>query len=512
MPTTQSIGNVDNGAPDIFHKAGNAIDDKTSKLFSKKPKNATDPNNNKSKVKADVNNSTDDIDGFPRLRLVVDGNTDVFRYGLQPINPDSDNDSTNAAAQYEDPTILGFTMEIDEENSPLFVQLPAFLQKYSVNNSELRARQGIYADLIKLIRQIFKSQESSIDPTTKDIFIKSHYINSVAGMALLNKKFIKYMEDKISLELYEDINMTSTALATLYNNLIFSYDSGRHLIPMNLTKFILRIKISEIRNFTSLAGFLSKNSKDVTLANNLKFKMASMTYTLYDCDFDFIASQPFQDTIKQNGIEVQVPGFSSIPLNIYFKSVSRSFRSPNLLNYIMTDNNIQLTNQNNVTGFGGVADKRASAYITQFMDKEPSNTNINDNGVIMRQTEEYVLENAVDNPPNYSNLNDKNKSWLDNVKTLESKSEKIVGSKVSNKVKGFANDKLNTVENALRRKRADLLNNFISQANTTFGLRPPIVPDNVYKQYDYRSDVQKELKNITGLEIEKGFLDTINPI
>jgi hypothetical protein len=64
--------------------------------------------------------------------------------------------------------------------------------------------------------------------------------------------------------------MWSSYLTYLYNNLTYSYENGRELIPENLLKFNMYIKISEIRNFTSTEKFNSTDQRDINIANALK--------------------------------------------------------------------------------------------------------------------------------------------------------------------------------------------------------------------------------------------------
>ena len=270
------------------------------------------------------------------LQRIVDGNTDVFRYGLWQAPGEIK--SSGDVSVFEDPTILGFTLEIDEINSPLFNgEAEYFLKKYSHIDS-IKSRMALLKEFKEHILKFFKSQES-IGPSqssnvNKNIYIKSHYINSISNLNVLSNRFIDYLKDKITVELYEDISLHTTYLSTLYNNLLYSYNSGRFILPENLTKFHLNIKISEIRNFNSMTRYLkqSKNIEDAEkrIQFSLKNNISCIVYTLWDCNFDFQKTLPFEDTINQAGIDANIPKYSTNTFDIFFKSTSRYIR-PSLL-------------------------------------------------------------------------------------------------------------------------------------------------------------------------------------
>lgn len=266
------------------------------------------------------------------LRTVVDKNQDVFRYGLNKF------DDSN----YEDPTYLGFTLEIDS-NSALFTDVLPFLEKYSSKYPELKARIPVYKEFLNRVKQIFNSQDSVNNEQDKTQFIKQHYINSVSGLDNLKKKFVEWREDKLTIELYEDIALFSSYLAYLYNNLVYSYENGRNLIPENLLKFNLYIRISEIRNLTSVGKLNSNDISDRRIVDALKNNVTCIVYKLYDCEFDFFNSSPMPDQIVQSGIDASYPGQAVLELDIYFKSVSRQIFNPLIKNSLaMNDNKVDL--------------------------------------------------------------------------------------------------------------------------------------------------------------------------
>jgi len=267
----------------------------------------------------------------PAYRSLVDLNQDVFRYGLTKL----DN------SQYEDPTYLGFTIELDEK-SALFTQVLPFLEKHS-DIPDLGARKPVYKEFVTRIRQMFNSQESVVNPNDRTEFVKQHYINSISGLDMLTNKFINWREDKLTFQLHEDISMYSSYIAYLYNNLTYSYENGRALIPENLLKFNMYIKISEIRNLTSIAKFMSTNTVDNKVAIALKNNTTSLIYKLYDCEFDFFKSKPFEDQIAQAGIDGTTQSHSLLTFELYCKRASRQIYTPLINNSLsMNDDKIDL--------------------------------------------------------------------------------------------------------------------------------------------------------------------------
>lgn len=261
------------------------------------------------------------------FRTLVDKNRGVFTYGL--------NDEAYTHSRFEEPTYLGFTIEIDE-NSALFTSARDFLYS-NTSHRDIRSRLSLYENFCKKIKMIFNSQESA-DETTKTEFVKQHYINSVSGLQSLTKKFVKFKEDKLVFELYEDISLFSTYLAYVYNNLIFSYDTGRVLIPENLMYFNLYIKFSEIRNMTSLKNLASNKISDIKLAQAIKKNTTCIIYKLTDCLFNFFEAVPFGDSVAQSGIDTPNPAHSIVTFDMYFKRINLMMNTPLIPESFMIDN------------------------------------------------------------------------------------------------------------------------------------------------------------------------------
>lgn len=480
------------------------------------------------------------------LRTITEGNLDVFRYGLHKYE-----DSV-----FEDPTYLGFTVELDE-NSALFTQVLPFLEKHSATRTEMQARIPVYKEFVNRVQMIFNSQESVASPDQRSQFIKQHYINSISGLSNLAKKFNRWREDRLDIELYEDISMTSTYLAYLYNNLVYSYENGRIIVPENLLKFNLRIKISEIRNLTSIRQLKSTDVTDQAIVNALKYNVTCIAYKLFDCEFDFVNSQPFDDTIAQAGIGQNLPSESILPMGIFFKSSSYQIYAPLIRNSISINNNkvdlgITITNSNGSTNPNGQAnpsdiligengqpfqelnaDSISDGSIEGFpaaSTKKPSDLSTytietNNNPDIktendlaakaqqLRDLMEYDEELAPEGTPLRTTQFPPLKAGepgniLDNIigKDLSHAIQdptgalKDLGTKVAKQVQNSAKWQLHLATQKLKQKRNELVRKFVNDVERQVGIKT-IVPDNVYTNQDYYQNLLDQLKSDVGLTV-----------
>ena len=480
------------------------------------------------------------------LRTITNGNLDVFRYGLQKYE-----DSV-----FEDPTYLGFTLELDE-NSALFTQVLPFLEKHAATREEMKVRIPVYKEFVNKVQMIFNSQESVASPDQRSHFIKQHYINSISGLSKLSKKFNTWREDRLDIELYEDISLTSSYLAYLYNNLVYSYENGRIIIPENMLKFNLRIKISEIRNLTSIRQLKSTEATDQAIVNALKYNVTCIVYKLFDCEFDFVDSLPFDDTIAQAGIGQNLPGESILKMGIFYKSVGRHIFAPLIRNSLsMNDNRVDLgiiitntngsTNPNgqagnsdiligpngqpfqeldadavsngNIEGFPSASFKKPSDLSTYNIETE-NNPDIKTENDLAQKAQQlrdlmaYDDELAPDGTPLRN-------SQFPELKPGEPGTilDKIVGKDLTNIIndptqaaKDLGNKVLKTVENSakwqlhlatqrLKQKRNELVRKFVNDVERRVGIKT-IVPDNVYTNQDYYRNLIDQLKSDVGLTV-----------
>jgi hypothetical protein len=484
---------------------------------------------------------------YNTIRSIVDGNTDIFRYGLYKYNRNS---------EFDQPTMLGFTIELDEAQSPLFNELQNFFDRYARKNVEIKARMSIYEELLTQLRTFFHSQETD----KNEQYIKSHYINSVAGLTNLNKKFIEYGTDKLTFTLQEDISMHVTYLTTLWNNLCYSYETGRRIIPENLMKFNLRIKISEIRNFTSLSRIhqINPEADDQEILDALRSRISCMIYTLWDCHFDGTVSSPFQESIAQSGVDAALPGYATVDLDMYFRSVSRFFR-PSLLGGIpMNDGKIDLGLAGTMSGDYGTGKPIVPGNTIKNSDGSPWQGLINGKPIstvgytgfanettkkdsissikIGRNAEEpdllmktlnkvginigSVKNNSIDimknNNTDSSNVNDgldekmRQMSELYDFEHIPNMYEHQLNQNGTRKIsiQAYTDDVLNKTKRALQNKRNDMYSKLMRKVHSTLGTTR-IVPANVHKDQNYFTTLLKQVKTDIGFSITDGFMNNL---
>ena len=445
--------------------------------------------------------------------LLTDENMSVFRYGLERYSNTSDS--------IEDPTFLGFTIEIDE-STPLFTQARLFIEKHSQENTEIAARLPLYEEFVANVVKIFKSQDSASDGNSKNTYIKQHYINSVSGLDLLTKKTVAHKEDKLSIELYEDLTMFTTYLSNLYNNLVYSYENQRVLIPENLLHFNLYVKISEIRNFTSLSAL--KNN-DYALLNALKNNVTNVTFKLWDCTFDFFGSLPIPNEIAQSGIAQSGVPPSISKLDVFYSSVSRTFYNPLIKNAIFIDTskidlgtiivgydgNLSTTtsNSNAQSSIINTVSPPQKASVKQTINpqqreafantiRRPSSPlfdqkEIQQNSELankdawldydaelikMRRYNEVLAPTDLANP-NLEDLSLKENLGTDKTSLFDPNGLKALAKKVVSKTEHGILDEINILKEKAREFKNQLVKDFIYDLNQKIGIKT-IIPANVY--------------------------------
>jgi len=261
------------------------------------------------------------------LYTKFDSDVDLFRnimfpdYIGQNTNNKQNTKNLIGEEQYEDPLILGFEISFNT-NSPLFYgtdieestaynSIGYFLNKYSDIN-DIEWRKDVWIEFKNRIFSIFNKSDTNDNKK----YSKSYYINKISGLENLIKKITNYGEDKLTITLNEDVRMISWYISELYNTLSYSYKNKRWMIPENLLRFDMNIKIHDIRNF--IMPFRSENKIEYEIS-----KKSTIMFTLHDCSFIFNESKNFDNDIIQSGYDQQIPGYSSLDFNIIYKSVTR---------------------------------------------------------------------------------------------------------------------------------------------------------------------------------------------
>lgn len=229
----------------------------------------------------------------------------------------------------EDPTILGYTVKFDFENSPLFDLVnynndsPTAQEFVSLYQNEYPEMSECIANL-KVVRdmcqQIFESGES-LSGLAYQKNRKQHYILSIDGIQKLDNPFVDFKEDELKVTLNEDVRLYTNKLAFAYRNLSFSKAYGKKLIPENLLRFNMYIKISDQRTFTRNMG-----EKDA-LRDAMRNAYSRIIYELKDCEMSFENSLPNEMTMGSTGAGAVDTGFAKVIMKIKYRKVNRIFYS-----------------------------------------------------------------------------------------------------------------------------------------------------------------------------------------
>jgi hypothetical protein len=278
----------------------------------------------------------------------VDKDIYAFKY-LKYFGNDSEFDYKNAETDklkfvrafvegIEDPTLLGYGFKLDMSTSPLLKQgsaLESFIEKYKGNHPELRYANDYLKEFRNDIKRVFEMPSSKTGLSYKTTQHKNHYIAKVSGLDMLDQRIVEYGDDVtaetdseakkatnngvLSITLNEDVRMFTTRMAFLYRNLIYSYKMGKKLIPENLLRFNLFIKISDYRSFTG-------GGADSNLQESIRDKNSRMVYELKECEFIFDGSTN-PETLSLGGFGDVNRTAADLSFKIKYRKVNRFFYS-----------------------------------------------------------------------------------------------------------------------------------------------------------------------------------------
>ena len=219
---------------------------------------------------------------FVNVQTAVDYDTEQFKYGLEAWEDNGIKRYMKPLYLFQDPLFPIFDIVLDSVNSPLLITGPnsadQFLQDYSGIYS-IRARQKILQEFKKTLYKLFNTDFRAIDRN------KAYYINSIAGLDKITARMVDFEKDKITININEDVSMMTAYLAHLYNNLSYSYRDQRQMVPANLLRFNMYIKIHDVRN---MPFYIPNGSGETT-----SFDKSHQIYLLRDCTFVFKNSKTF---------------------------------------------------------------------------------------------------------------------------------------------------------------------------------------------------------------------------
>lgn len=222
----------------------------------------------------------------------------------------------------EDPTMLGYDITIDIDNSPLFItgsasEIENFIKTYGgFNNTEISSRLKLLNEFRKQFYKFFKTFNNAsnfsehVTPSgtsngAKTTGPKVYYLRKITGLNKLVESndsdkinsFIEYGKDFIGLTFHEDVAQSIGYLASLYKTLSWSRINGKQIIPENLLRFDAILTITEVRNYNRV--FADPNN-----VNNLADfpdLISKYVYNLYECQF-FFQSLPHTDELDMSEI------------------------------------------------------------------------------------------------------------------------------------------------------------------------------------------------------------------
>lgn len=300
-----------------------------------------------------------EIGPFVDVQTVVDYDSEDFKY----------TNFNDPMFFFQDPFLPIFDVVLDKYNSPLLMEdysntkncIIKFLTDYS-NIYSIGRRKSIYDEFIKTLYSLFNTDFRTIDRN------KSYYINSITGLDKMTARIVDFEKDKITINLNEDVSMIAAYLAHLYNNLSYSYRDQRHLIPANLLRFNMYIRIQDVRN---MPYYIKENSGTTTY-----FDKSYQIYFLRDCMFDFKKSKNFEDSLTIAGFDAGAPTKpASITFDIIYKSIEIESGYPLIKNSLNDKSSSALILDN----------KKAEVYIesdfrlnTVFIKNEKSPENLED--------------------------------------------------------------------------------------------------------------------------------------
>lgn len=376
---------------------------------------------------------------------------------------------------YEDPFVPSFELYFDD-TSPLFNEdqnhkncLNSFLSSYQViDDNGYASRSVIWKEFKNVFFKIF---EKDIERNTeRNRPNKAYYISKIEGLENLNKKIINYPEDKIKITLNEDVSMISWYISELYNNLIYSYRNKRFMVPENVIRFEMVIKINEIREY-QLPVSANKSSDTLPVDKNyinkdikyIKSPKSQIIYTLHDCTFNFFES-------KNYGNDIEIGGYGggvsytpqSLTFDISYKSVTRSSKFPLINeslsidaweNSIATNEPIDGTKQKFYNDLDRAAEKspEKKGYLNQLLGK--ANQTVANQAINYMDNLENKLRDVRGKTVNgllsqFNNLTTINKIEPDNVYNKNFNDRTSVSNFGKQLASGLLNDLTSTVRDA----------------------------------------------------------------
>lgn len=403
----------------------------------------------------------------------------------------------------EDPTMLGYDIEIKYNDSPLFNgTAQSFIDKFAAV-SEIKSRGDILNNFKKQLFRFLKTDSPT--STDRPAFLnadgtKTYYLKNITGLNNLvesvssneGKSFVDYGKDMIGLEFNEDVSQNIGYLASLYKLLSWSRIHGKSNMPENLLRFDVDITITEIRKFNRVI----KNGESVRVYADL---ISKYTYSLYECQF-FFTSLPHGDSIDMS--DVKALDKYEIKFNYKFSTMKfTKFYGPNEEEYTIDNSYID---------------------VGQVKSKDSTNSTVVDGSIQTGQQTRDLI--GYDEFPRTSNIGSSQGDTINDIKTENSAKNspsKSIPDAAVDKVKKQAlgkskpfdklkKDLKNAVVNEVNRQiltQAALLNKTLNNIRDSIPYAGKMSePRNVYSgnQSPFQNDIVNAARNFVGNSL-KGF-------
>jgi hypothetical protein len=443
------------------------------------------------------------VDG-KSVQRINDDDTYTFKRGLYTQYGLRQNDFW-----YEDPFIPSFEIFFNE-NSPFFNDrsepncLRYFIDKYSqIDPTGYNNRLDLWQEFKKVFFKIFEKDLQ--DNQNRNIQNKPYYITKISGLNNLNKKMIKYNEDKITITINEDVSMIAWYLSELYNNISYSYRNQRFMFPENLLRFDMTIKINDMRIF-QVPNSNNTSSPTVPVDSNytgkdIKYNLSpksQIIYTLHDCNFNFFESKNYGDDLEIGGYGVGTPTPSNLSFDIFFKSVTRYSKYPLIENgYSINAWGDSLYTKNNESGDKGTKQNYYNDLDRIKNETEPTQKSYNTKNISsakdyvynqssfsleteLRQDRVKTNNIAYEDYLNQTQRTKKNNTDI-NLGTITPKTNLLndLFEKSKRTITSQGVNYLYNVENRISQLRGEIVNDLLDQFRKKTTINK-IEPDNVY--------------------------------
>lgn len=408
----------------------------------------------------------------------------------------------------EDPTMLGYDIEIKYNSSPLFNgTIDSFISQFGQFNSEIASRKEILENFKSQIFKFLKNDSPSTANSPKflnGVGAKIYYLKNMSGLNNLVesstsdkiKSFNKYGEEYITLQFWEDVSQNMGYLASLYKSLAWSRINGKQVIPENLLRFDIDITVTEVRKFNRLMTDIGDPNK-ITVYADL---VSKYTYSLYECQL-FFPEMPHSDSIDMSNTKI-VENYD-VKFNYKFSTMKfTKFFGPTKPDYVLDNSYIDMSKvkskdtTNSSVGEGGTITSSTNSADMISYDSYP------------KETSGLSLGSAIDD---IKNQDKSKKSPL--LSVPKSADLKKAAKKSLGKNKPFDQLKKNLANALVREVNRQILTQAALLNKTLENIRNSIPyagrmsePTNVYSSYNipFRNDVINSLRDFVGGSI-KGF-------